>query len=172
MGRRSLQPSNKDIFLQSFDSHNSKGSINRIDLDNVAESHLDTLTAIRSGYFSIEVLSKISEESGRRLAQQVKQLPLQEAWQKVAEDFHNNSYWGYQTQTTKPKVKKKKNEMIGYLWTAFQAIIIMKFITLYFGINAADLDIEWHYRGLGIALLISVVTLMYFAWRKSKTYRD
>lgn len=162
----------KQVFLSTFKQHASATAVESSALESIAESHLETLTAIRVGYFSNEDLIKISEEAARRLAQLLDTEPIQFAWQKVAEDFHANKYWGFQTQTQKPKKEKKKNELVGFIWTAFQAAVLMKLVVLYFGVNAAHLDSEWHYWGLGITLAISFGVLFYFAWKKSKTYID
>lgn len=144
-------------------------------IQEISENHLDTLTSIRNGYFPFESLKSISHQAGEKLASvYLKQNPknLMLAWREVAEDFHSQNYWGFQTQTEKPKVVKKKNELIGFLWILFQAAIVMKLVVLYFGVNASQLDSEAHYLGLAIAIFVSFSSLFYFAYRKSKTYKD
>lgn len=167
-----MESCNKEVFLNSFRQHAPTVVVEASILEQIAQTHLETLTTIRSGYFSGEDLKRISEEAAKRLAALVQTEPLQFAWQKIAEDFHSQAYWGYKTQSQKPKKEKKKNELVGFIWTAFQASVVMKLIVLYFGVNAAEKDSEDYYWGLGIALFVSFASLLFFAWRKSKTYKD
>ncbi|MFN8791957.1 MAG: hypothetical protein ACK5Y2_10935 [Bdellovibrionales bacterium] len=163
-----------DSFLESYGP--TLDPTDRLELEQIAEGHLETLTAVRSGYFEPEDLPRLSTEAGRRLATQFllqNHRHLKTAWQSVAEDFHRNQYWGFKTQDSRPRGKRKeKNEVASFLWTLFQAAVLMKFIILYFGINAAEQESEWHYTGLGLALFVSFSSLLYFAYRKSKTYKD
>jgi len=163
-----------DSFLESYGP--TLDPTDRLELEQIAKGHLDTLTAIRSGYFESEDLPRLSAEAGRRLATQFlmqNHRDLKAAWQRVAEDFHHNQHWGFKTQENRPRAKKKdKNEVASFLWTLFQAAVLMKFIILYFGINAAEQESQWHYVGLGIALFVSFSSLLFFAYRKSKTYKD
>lgn len=172
-----MDKANRQIFIDAFlevvgPVHNTS---DKHELDDVAENHLETLTTIRSGYFLLQDLPEISLQAARRTAavylqQQVKDLKV--AWQETAAEFHSQRYWGFKTQAEKPKVEKKKNEMAGFLWTVFQAAIVMKLVILYFGVNAANLDSDAHYIGLGIAIFIAFASLLFFAYRKSKTYKD
>ena len=167
-----MDEKNKKVFLDTFNQHAGSIAIEPSARDAIAEAHLDTLISIRYGYFSFEDRARISEEAARRLAHLVSSEPIQPAWQKIAEDFHTNKYWGFPIQANKPKKEKKKNEILAFLWTLFQATVLMKFVILYFATNAAELNSDWHYWGLGIALAVSFSSLLFFAWRKSKTYID
>lgn len=96
---------------------------------------------------------------------------VQAEWQKIVVDFHHTQYWGQPTQREKPpqilsEDQKRTREIFPYIWVAFQALIVMKLVISYFGLESADSDeTPW---GLYAAMAFSFLSLVSFAWRRYK----
>lgn len=130
------------------------------------------------GFFSNETKAVIVREAAGRLAAALRTQgtdvgtrELQAEWQKIVVDFHQTQYWGQPTQRQKPpqilsEDQKRTREIFPYIWVAFQALIVMKLVISYFGLESADSDeTPW---GLYAAIAFSFLSLVFFAWRKYK----
>ncbi len=71
-----------------------------------------------------------------------------------------------------PEPPSIARQMWPFIWSAFQATILMKIIILYFGQHAAlypDENYGWY---LGLAVAFSFSSLLYFAWRRGRKDSD
>jgi len=130
------------------------------------------------GFFSNENKEAIARKGAEQLSAALQAYgpqagisEAQAAWQKIVGDFHRSGYWGFLTQKQKPpkvlsEEQKRTRELFPYIWTAFQALIVMKLVISYFGIESADSDeTPWL---LYLAIAFSFGSLAFFAWRKYK----
>lgn len=171
--------------LEKAFTENLQQALNVSNLNPDAQKYLQELSKQQKsdfsptdGYFSNEAKEILAREGARRLAQaltargSVIDLPeIQEEWQKIVTDFHKASYWGQSTQRQKPakiltEEQKRTRELFPYVWIAFQALIVMKLVISYFGLESADSDeTPWL---LYLAIAFSFCSLVFFAWRKHK----
>lgn len=146
-------------------------------LQELSRQHKSDLTPTE-GFFSNENKEAMARKAAEQLAVALHSygpgLLVHEAqaeWKKLVVDFHRSDYWGYETQKQKPpkvlsEEQKRTRELFPYLWTAFQALILMKLVIFYFGLESADSDeTPWF---LYLALAFSFGSLAFFAWRKYK----
>lgn len=149
----------------------------------VAAHHLSDLASNLRGFFSREDQAAISQRAADDFIKRLKAYKgeisfsvMRDQWAQVVQDFHERDRWGFKVQSRKSeediKAEKKETEvsreLLSYIWTFFQAAIIMKIIVLYFGINSA-IDQEGTYKYyLALAIAVSISTLLFFAWRKSR----
>ncbi len=114
------------------------------------------------------------------------------AWVDVVRDFHTTEprYWGYPVvpfghpQSKKPKTESeiRSRDVIVFLWTALQSLVIIKVVIMYFGLNysiesedgfgqAAQINdhVSGYGWGLAASLAISFGALILFAIRKSRS---
>lgn len=145
---------------------------------NEHERERDLLTS-NHGVFLYEDRAKIMAEAQRREN-------AGEAWIDIVRDFHSSvpKYWGYRTvryghpDSKRPKTEEeiRRKDVIVFLWTALQSLVVIKGFIMYFGLNYAIEHEDWYggrdtnYYGWGLAitLAISFGGLILFAIRKSR----
>lgn len=126
------------------------------------------------------------EDRGKIMAQALAREASGEAWIDVVRDFHSAEprYWGFKTvryghpDAKKPKTEEqiRSRDVLLFLWTALQSLVIIKGFIMYFGLNYAIEHEDWYggrdtnYYGWGLAitLFISFGGLILFAIRKSR----
>lgn len=136
-----------------------------------------------SAHFSQEEQTEITQLASQKLYQRITSLPspisfsqLQLAWNQVCQDYHQNQHWGFiprkKTAPTliieNPEQKKIQKQLRGYIWTAFQSLIIMKVTIYYFGLKFAKDTSTENKIILICAIAFSAGSLLFFAIRKSK----
>ncbi|MBS1972565.1 MAG: hypothetical protein JSU04_19820 [Bdellovibrionales bacterium] len=171
--------------LEKAFTENLEQAFNISSLNSDAQKYLQELSSQQKsdftptdGYFSNETKEHLAREGagrlGRALAARsgaVNLSEIQEEWQKIVRDFHQARYWGQSTQRQKPpkiltEDQKRTRELFPYIWAAFQALIVMKLVISYFGLESADSDeTPWL---LYLAIAFSFCSLVFFAWRKHK----
>lgn len=96
------------------------------------------------------------------------------AWEQVVRDFHRNHFGinphlHLKTEETQSpqqfQSSRRRAQIFRFFWPAFQTLVLMKVVILYFGLQAANQTEEAHYWMLGAAVLFSLGNLVYFAWR-------
>ncbi|MEI7973050.1 MAG: hypothetical protein WCH11_01645 [Bdellovibrio sp.] len=99
------------------------------------------------------------------------------AWQQVVRDFHRDHYGidrhlhlkSEQTQSpTQLLSSRRSSQIFRFFWPAFQTLVLMKVVILYFGVQAANQAEETPYWMLGAAVLFSLGNLVYFAWKNRR----
>ncbi|QDK39486.1 hypothetical protein [Bdellovibrio sp. NC01] len=132
------------------------------------------------GYFSAEDRELIQQ----RACAQAKELfakatapidgeKLRQVWAEIVTDFHRNSFWGFQPLKHKPvqpltEEQKTYRELWPYIWVLIQSGIILKTVVYFFGIRASNDPSPENTVYLILALLTSLGTLVFFAWRKHR----
>lgn len=172
----SLEKAFTDQLKETFDLSTLNPEVQKY-LQELSLQHKSDFTPTE-GFFSNENKELIARKAAGRLGQVVAARgagvaagELQSDWQKIVVDFHHTHYWGLPTQKQKPpKVltedQKRTRALFPYIWIAFQALIFMKIVISYFGLESADSDeTPW---GLYLAFAFSFFSLVYFAWRKYK----
>lgn len=109
-----------------------------------------------------------------------------EAWVDIVRDFHSGAprYWGFKVvpyghkESKRPKTEEeiRNRDVITFLWTALQSLVIIKGFIMYFGLNYSIEHEDWYGGadtnfygwGLAITLAISFGGLIVFAIRKSR----
>ena len=138
----------------------------------------DLLTS-HAGVFRFEDRAKIMELAFARE-------DAGEAWVDIVRSFHSDQprYWGFSTvpyghkSSKRPKTEAeiRSKDVIIFLWTALQSLVIIKGFIMYFGLNYAIEHEDWYGGadtgfygwGLAITLVISFGGLILFAVRKSR----
>lgn len=170
----SLEKAFIDQLKESFDSGLLNPEVQKY-LQELSRQQKSDFTPTE-GFFSNESKEVIARQAADRLGQilisqgaAVTVDVLQTEWKKIVVDFHQARYWGQSTQRQKPpkilsEDQKRTRELFPYIWVAFQALIVMKLVISYFGLESADSDeTPW---GLYVAIAFSFFSLVYFAWRK------
>lgn len=134
----------------------------------------------RSGYYSLETSEKLAQQASEKLAATLSSRPqpisfedLRSAWTDILIDYHRNANWNYPTESKKPEKaltedQKIRRELWPYIWVLIQSTILLKTLVYYFGINASADPSPENTIMLVLALLTSLGTLVFFAWRKSR----
>lgn len=115
-----------------------------------------------------------------------------EAWIDIVRDFHAGEpkYWGFRlvpyghpdSKRQKTDAEIRSRDIVVFLWTALQSLVIIKVVIMYFGLNysiesddgfgGALLRGTDHTSGYGwglaVSLVISFGALLSFAIRKSR----
>lgn len=171
--------------LEKAFTENLQQALNVSNLNPDAQKYLQELSKQQKsdftptdGYFSNETKELLAREGAGRLGQALTarggtiDLPeIQQEWQRIVTDFHQARYWGQSTQKQKPvkiltEDQKRTRELFPYIWIAFQALIAMKLVISYFGLESADSDeTPW---ALYAAIAFSFCSLVFFAWRKHR----
>jgi len=127
------------------------------------------------GYFSTEDENKIQEMAAQRTLEEYQKSSrsLLKIWNEQIVHFHQNRYWGYSTQSQKPKKEltqeqKINREVFSYIWAFIQSMIILKFAVYYFGLEFAERHDPVNLFFLILAILSSFASLAFFAYRKSR----
>jgi len=145
-------------------------------LKDLSKQQKNDFASSTGGYFSPASQEFIARESAQRLARalgtknEVDLQGVQDEWQKIVRDFYQNQYWNQPTQKEKPakvlsEEQKRTREIFPYIWIAFQALIAMKLVISYFGLESADSPDETPWL-LYLAIAFSFCSLVIFAWRK------
>jgi hypothetical protein len=140
------------------------------------ESTLDQdLWKSAGGHWSEESIQKFRQLSMMKLNFFLKgnsRESYKEAWQEVVRDFHSD-FWGERRlakKEKKPVTEEKKIfwELFSYIWMMLQATLVTKTAVFYFGIKSASEDSSEGKIYVVLAILFSFVSLLWFAYRKSK----
>lgn len=130
------------------------------------------------GFWSESSIEKFRALAMQKLAALLKEDTFesyQAAWVEVVRDFHQNC-WG---ESRLPKKEKKAQteesrvfwELFSYIWVLLQAVFITKTAVFYFGIKSAQEEDSAEGKiYVLLAILFSFVSLIWFAYRKSKKH--
>lgn len=165
----------KKIFLESLKSDLHPAQSDQ--LNEMATAHETDLLNIQDRFFSHETQAAITRTGASTLAKAVQKANANRAeadwrplWFEIIEDFHRTKYWGYPTQSEKPRPKELTAFQRGfpYIWTVFQAMVLTKVAILYFGAEYAYSHEESNRNliYLLLAIAVSFSSLIYFAWRR------
>lgn len=177
-----MKPS-ESLFLNTFSQqlgHASEvhGSI-KMAVQEIAKSHLLDLSPPAGLHYSVETQDQLTAEAARRLALAVSQSlnsekSVNELWQDIATDFHRNNRWNFQaglkTRPQRPPTQEQKvfRELLPYVWSLVQSVVIMKAAVYYFGMQSSNEPSTQNNVLFAITLTISFGSLFIFAWRKSR----
>ncbi len=159
------------IFLK-FHSVSKEGEVFLTQLEGTCAQDL-WLSA--GGHWSSESIQTFRRIAMEKLAEALKgdgAEDYQSAWIEVVRSFHA-SFWGQQRLPKKEKApiseeKKIFWELFSYIWIMLQATLITKTAVFYFGIKSAQEDTSEGKIYVGLAILFSFISLIWFAIRKSK----
>ncbi len=144
------------------------------------KNYLLDLTPVPGFSFSEKQILFLTQKAVDEFAQQLRvqkksgfEKSYAAAWKVVVEDFHRSHCWGLEagikkTLTPKKSPEKKKESVIPYIWTAIQALLVMKVVILYFGLQTEDVAHPNNKFYVFGAILFSMLSLFYFAWKNHR----
>ncbi|WII73214.1 hypothetical protein QJS83_04925 [Bdellovibrio sp. 22V] len=145
-------------------------------LQQLEKSIAQDLWGSVGGIWSEASINVFRQTAMQKLAEQLQknpQMKVSEAWTEVVRDFHQHSAWG-ETRLLKKEKKPETEEdrifweLFSYIWILLQATFIVKTVIFYFGIKSAAEDSSEGRVYVVLAMLFSVVSLGWFAYRKSR----
>ncbi len=159
--------------LQNFNSEIEKEFILNLET-NISQD----LWQSAGGHWSEKSIELFCQKSMSELAQKLPkdsatQTDLQNAWNQVVRDFHQNN-WGEQRLAKKEKKEltqdqKISRELFAYIFILLQTTFVTKTIVLYFGIASSDSDDPNLKIWVTLAALFTLFNLSFFAYRKFKS---
>src|SRR5438876_507757 len=94
------------------------------------------LGATVEGQFSPEdwtaILARAESEWHAQLSRSPEKGEL-EAWHEVMRDFRRQNNWGFRANYRPPRIPKKKNLGVTFIWMSFNTLTTMKVGVLWFG---------------------------------------
>jgi hypothetical protein len=140
-------------------------------LESLSDLQKKDLRSLPWGYFSESDLERIYALAAQKWAQQqLENSNKMQAWGEVLREFHSSKYWGIAVSVNRPKPTTKASpteakKMFFYIWTAFQSLIVMKAIILFFGLVGVEDDRSDYKIYMLLAILFSFGNLIFFAYR-------
>lgn len=158
-----------EIFYNSCQHYTSEQN----ELKKLSKTYWIDLTGHLTGYFSLENRLAITLKAIKLVNENLSHSPLEEAWQHVVRNFHQQNHWGFQTTSVKPVYEKTEDQKIfwklfKYVWAFFQSMIILKIAVYYFGLESANNPDETNVIWVWIFFSLSVSSLVFFAYRNRK----
>lgn len=161
----------KALFLKIL---SDKGLTASEELTRLAIEHTKDLAPLSGRHFTEETEKAITQKSAHQLAEARLSDPaasIADLWRQIVTDYHRSRQWGFPSSNKKedrPAELTPTREVASYVWTAFQALVLMKCVILFFGLKSAEEPSPWMTAGLVLALAFSFGSLLWFAIRKSR----
>ena len=161
--------------IEEFKKHKEPSPMGEVFLSELEKNFAHDLWQSAGGHWSSQSIQKFKALGMEKLATQIygnSHDDYKAAWIEVVRDFHKN-YWG---EVRIPKREKKPEteesqifwELFSYIFALIQATLITKTAVFYFGIKSAQEGSDEGKVYVFIAIAFSFVSLIFFAYRKSK----
>lgn len=165
----------KSSLLYDFSKYRTPSNDGVLFLSSLESSCAQDLWESVGGHWSSNSIQRFRQLSMEKLAKTLdgeSQQNYEKAWIEVVRDFHQNC-WGEVRLPKKekpPETEEKRIfwELFSYIWMMIQATLVTKTAIFYFGLKSAQEDSDEGKIYVILAILFSFVSLIWFAYRKSK----
>lgn len=168
-----------ESLLNQFESHkaiSAEGADFLLSLENTIAQDLWESAGGTWSETSENIFRRMAMEKLSKHVRGARREDFEKAWIEIVREFHQD-YWGEKRLLKKEKKEKTEEqkifwELFSYILISFQALLITKTAVVYFGMSSAREGSTEGKIYLVIAILFLVLTLIIFAYRKSKKSPD